>query len=152
MYNSLTGPYSSPQTYPESITTNRQPIRLSVPNFVIAGATYQPNKCKVKIILIDKVGCISLPFEIGPINLPEQPLNITWSSEVVSGGCDKTFTVVNGSGIGPYRTILGPELQFPNTPPPVTATSTVPCNNIISATVEDNVGCSITKASNSTLP
>ena len=50
------------------------------------------------------------------------------------------------SGIPPYKTIVGPELPIPN-PSPAAATSTVPTNFIITATVEDSVGCLITKSS-----
>jgi hypothetical protein len=137
------------QTKIEFITVNQQPITKNVPNITYLGLNYQPDSCKVRIILTDNVGCVSSPIEIGPIKLPTSSLGLKWNSITSStdGFSDKTFTMDTNSGIPPYKTIVGLELPIPN-PTPAAATSTVPTNFIITATVEDSVGCQITKSSN----
>jgi hypothetical protein len=137
-----TSVYLGQLTYGTKITLNQQPIRLSVPDVTYLGLKYQPDSCKVRIILTDNVGCVSSPIETELIKLPTEALNLKWSSITTGSNSDKTITMTGG--IPPYKTIVGPELQ----PPAISATSTVPTNFIITATVEDSVGCIITKSSN----
>jgi hypothetical protein len=130
-------------TYQTKITANQQPITINlIPDIVDGSSNYTPDSCKVIIILTDNVGCTSSPVEIGPLKLPTTPLKLKWSKVGTSNGfSDKTITLEGG--IPPYETIVGPKLE----PTATTATSAVPTNFIITATVEDSIGCSVSESS-----
>jgi hypothetical protein len=130
-------------TYQTKITANQQLITINnIPNIVDGSSNYTPDSCKVRIILTDNVGCTSSPVEIGPLKLPTNPLKLKWSKvETSNDFSNKTITLEGG--IPPYETIVGPKLE----PTATTATSTVPTNFIITATVEDSIGCSVSESS-----
>ena len=132
-------------TYPTLINQNQQLVTLNVPpTNILAG-----NNVRVRFRVIDKVGCISNVEDLGLIKIPTNELNInnvTWSSTLVSSGiCLKRYTINNNAGIAPYTIISGPNLDNPTSN---TGASQFPCNFITSVTIEDSVGCQVTKNSN----
>ena len=119
------------------VTTNQQPIRLSVPNI----GPFTPNSCSVRITLEDNVGCVSQPLVIGPITLPTTAINVSWEYfNAGSGNTRKQYTITGGlPGISPtYNILFGPQLTLPTGN---TGFSVVPNNFTISVQGEDRVGC-----------
>jgi hypothetical protein len=131
---------------PILITENQQLVTLNVPLFFGNASTI----AKVKVRVTDNVGCISPWLTIGPIAIPTQVLNVNWSSQFVSGTVGapnaiytKSYQIVGG--IPSYTTPAGQPLL--STPTSTSASANVALNNGLTITVQDSVGCLITKNS-----
>ena len=135
------------------ITQNQQLITLNVPNTLDGGS---PTSAKVRLTLRDNVGCVSNTLIIdstpagSPIRIPTNDLDVNWSSTLVSGPANAPNSIYNKAyqivgGIAPYTTPSGQPLL--STPSSTSANTNVALNNGLTITVEDSVGCLITKNS-----
>jgi hypothetical protein len=146
-----TGVYiGNPQTYGTLITQNQQLITLNVPT-TLSGPS---NSAKVKFRVKDNVGCYSNWEEIlnpqgGQIQIPTAILKVQWSTSTIQGpsgtACVKSY-IISG-GVSPYTTPAGQPLLPLNQPNSNAASTTVACNNGLTITVVDSIGCTITENS-----
>jgi hypothetical protein len=152
------GIYSSPVAqYPTLITQNQQLITLNVPNTLDGDS---PTLVKVRLTLRDNVGCVSNTLIIdstpagSPIRIPTQALglsNNSWSITYFGPGAvgapntiyNKAYQIVGG--LPPYTTPTGRPLLA--SPTSTSANANVAFNDGLTITVEDSVGCIITKNS-----
>lgn len=137
IFNPTTNSYGSTVIHPTPINQNQQLVTIN-------NITFNPVRLRIK--LIDNVGCESPWLILGPIQLPTNELNensIQWTSTPAGNGfCNKTYTIALNSGIAPYTVVTGPQLSTANS-----GTSQFPCNFITSVTIKDSVGCTVTKNS-----
>lgn len=137
IFNPIFNSYGSTVTYPTPINQNQQLVSIN-------NITSNPVKLRIKVI--DNVGCESPWLELDPIQLPTNELNensIQWTSTPAGNGfCNKTYTITSNAGIAPYTVVTGPQLSTANS-----GTSQFPCNFITSVTIKDSVGCTVTKNS-----
>lgn len=137
IFNPITNSYSSTVTHPTPINQNQQLVTIN-------NITFNPVKLRIKVI--DNVGCESPWLELAQIQLPTIELNensIQWTSTPAGNGfCNKTYTIASNAGIAPYTVVTGPQLSTSNS-----GTSQFPCNFITSVTIKDSVGCTVTKNS-----
>jgi hypothetical protein len=134
------------------ITQNQQLITLNVPTLV-GGAS--PTSATIKLKITDNVGCVSNLLTLGPIQIPTQALGLSnnnnWTITYVGPGTvgapnaiyTKSYQIVGG--IAPYTTPAGQPLL--STPTSTSASANVALNNGLTITVEDSVGCIITRNS-----
>jgi hypothetical protein len=132
-------------THGTLLNQNQQLVTLNVPpTNILLG-----NNVRVRFRIIDNVGCRSNVEDLGLIKIPTFELNsnnVSWQSTLVSSGvCEKRYTINNNAGIAPYTIITGPNLDSPTSN---TGASQFPCNFITSVTIQDSVGCIVTKNSN----
>lgn len=137
------GVYGPETIHLTPITQNQQLITLNVPQFLGNNSS----SARIRVRVIDNVGCDSPWLEIGPLPIPTQALGLSnnnnWSiTQIGNGNCIKQYQVVGG--VPPYTTPSGQPLLAPNA---TSATATVACNNGLTITVEDSVGCLITRNS-----
>jgi hypothetical protein len=139
IFNPTTNSFGSTVIHPTPINQNQQLVTIN-------NVTFNPVRLRVKVI--DNVGCESSWLELNPIQLPSTELNentIQWSSTPIapnSTTCNKTYTITSNAGITPYTVVTGPQLSTANS-----GTSQFPCNFITSVTIKDSVGCTVTKNS-----
>lgn len=139
IFNPVTNSYGSTVIHPTPINQNQQLVTIN-------NITFNPVRLRVKVI--DKVGCESSWLVLNPIQLPTIELNensIQWTSTPVAPNstfCNKTYTITSNAGIAPYTVVTGPQLSTANS-----GTSQFPCNFITSVTIKDSVGCTVTKNS-----
>jgi hypothetical protein len=145
------GVYGPVITHSTLITQNQQLITLNVPQFFGAN----PTSASLKLTLTDNVGCESNLLTLGPIPIPTQALGLSnnnnWTITYVGPGAvgapnsiyNKAYQIVGG--IAPYTTPAGQPLLA--TPTSTSASANVALNNGLTITIEDSVGCLITRNS-----
>jgi hypothetical protein len=118
-----------------TITINQQLITSALP--------FASTTCTVQIVSVtDNVGCVSPSFTLPTIQLPAQALSGSWITVPIPGSTTtvKKYLPISG-GVQPYITVSG-YFYYDNTP---TTMYTVLTNNILSSTIQDSIGCSITR-------
>jgi hypothetical protein len=146
------GIYGPVITHTTLITQNQQLITLNVPT-LLGGAS--PTSATIKFTLTDNVGCVSNLLTLGPIQIPTQALGLSngnnWTITYVGPGAvgapnsiyNKAYQIVGG--IAPYTTPAGQPLLA--SPTSTSASANVALNNGLTITIEDSVGCLITRNS-----